>query len=97
MAWLLTGNYTIAGGLDRCFFFSLLGDCESGTVIDLLTPPLISREPPAFLQGQPESTRLLDYLDGNGVASVTDGLGKIEFTSDRTFWGVAANRRKGER
>jgi hypothetical protein len=80
MAWLLTGNYTIAGGLDRCFFISVLGDCESGTVVDLLTPPLISGKPPAFLRGQPESTRLLDYIDGNGVVSVTDGLGKIEFT-----------------
>src|ERR1039458_531848 len=41
MAWLLTGSYTIAGGLDRRFFTSLLGDCESGTAVNFLTPPLI--------------------------------------------------------
>jgi hypothetical protein len=96
MAWLLTGNYTIAGGLYRCFFISPLGDCESGTVVDWLIPSMISRELPAFLRGQPESTRPLDYTDGNGVASVTDGLSKIEFTSDGIF-GMLANRRKGGR
>jgi hypothetical protein len=53
MAWLLTGNYTIAGGLDRCFFVSLLGDCESGTIIDLLTPPMISGKPQLFSGANP--------------------------------------------
>jgi hypothetical protein len=80
MAWLLTDNYTTAGGLDCCFFISLLGNCESGTVVGSWTPPMISSEPLVFFRANPKSTRLLDYIDGNGVASVTDGRGKIEFT-----------------
>jgi len=75
MASLLTGDYTIAGGLKRCFFISRLGDCESGMTFILLTPPLISIEPPALIRGQHELTRLLDYADGNEVASVTGGRG----------------------
>jgi hypothetical protein len=80
MAWLLTGNYTIAGGRDRGFLFSFLGDCETGTVFDLLAPSIILNRPTALVRGQTESTRLLDYGEVIGVASVAESKSKIEFT-----------------
>ncbi len=51
---------------------------------------MISSEPLVFFRANPKSTRLLDYIDGNGVASVTDGRGKIEFTYGSIF------RRRGQ-
>jgi hypothetical protein len=80
MAWLLTGNYNIAGGSAAVSLFLSSTIANQILVFVLLTPARVRGNLRFYGWGHPESTHPLDCADAIGVASVPSSLGKIDFT-----------------